>query len=39
MAKFMGVDQPTVWLNGKVHLVLDQPNRTVGEAFKAAAKP
>jgi hypothetical protein len=39
MAKFMEVDKPTVWLNGKVHLVLDQPNRTVGEAFKAAAKP
>ncbi|NLX05674.1 MAG: hypothetical protein GXY33_11080 [Phycisphaerae bacterium] len=33
-ARFMDAAKPTVWLNGKVHLVLDEPNLRFGELLQ-----
>jgi hypothetical protein len=35
---FMNVDKPTVWLDGKVHFVLEDPQTTFSEAFKTGQK-
>ncbi len=34
-AEFVDATQPTVWLDGKVNFVLDEPDMTFDEALKS----